>query len=297
MKWAIAMVDGILNVLKPPGMTSHDVIGYLRRVLQTKKIGHTGTLDPDAAGVLPVFIGSATRLLEYSGEETKSYRVELRFGIKTDTADDRGSAIETSTVYRPSSKELETVLSKFTGSLMQIPPMYSAVRHDGKKLYQLARAGLTIEREPRPIAIYKLDIVYQEDDYLVLDVECSKGTFIRTLCEDIAAALGMCGTVSFLLRTRSGKFTVSEAKTLEEIAESPIEHILPVEFAVEHFPELKLTDKQALRISQGVVTSISGVTEGKYRLKTLAGSFIGIGTANNGMVKADKVIYPFTQIL
>ena len=107
----------------------------------------------------------------------------------------------------------------------------------------------------------------------------------------------MCGTVSFLLRTRSGKFTVSEAKTLEEIAESPIEHILPVEFAVEHFPELKLTDKQALRISQGVVTSISGVTEGKYRLKTLAGSFIGIGTANNGMVKADKVIYPFTQIL
>ena len=297
MKWAIAMVDGILNVLKPPGMTSHDVIGYLRRVLQTKKIGHTGTLDPDAAGVLPVFIGSATRLLEYSGEETKSYRVELRFGIKTDTADDSGNAIETSTVYRPSSKELETVLSKFTGSLMQIPPMYSAVRHDGKKLYQLARAGLTIEREPRPIAIYKLDIVYQEDDYLVLDVECSKGTFIRTLCEDIAAALGMCGTVSFLLRTRSGKFTVSEAKTLEEIAESPIEHILPVEFAVEHFPELKLTDKQALRISQGVVTSISGVAEGKYRLKTLAGSFIGIGTANNGMVKADKVIYPFTQIL
>ena len=297
MKWAIAMVDGILNVLKPPGMTSHDVIGYLRRVLQTKKIGHTGTLDPDAAGVLPVFIGSATRLLEYSGEETKSYRVELRFGIKTDTADDSGNAIETSTVYRPSSKELETVLSKFTGSLMQIPPMYSAVRHDGKKLYQLARAGLTIEREPRPIAIYKLDIVYQEDDYLVLDVECSKGTFIRTLCEDIAAALGMCGTVSFLLRTRSGKFTVSEAKTLEEIAESPIEHILPVEFAVEHFPELKLTDKQALRISQGVVTSISGVTEGKYRLKTLAGSVNGIGTANNGMVKADKVIYPFTQIL
>mgnify|MGYP003589573942 FL=1 len=297
MKWAIAMVDGILNVLKPPGMTSHDVIGYLRRVLQTKKIGHTGTLDPDAAGVLPVFIGSATRLLEYSGEETKSYRVELRFGIKTDTADDSGNAIETSTVYRPSSKELETVLSKFTGSLMQIPPMYSAVRHDGKKLYQLARAGLTIEREPRPIAIYKLDIFYQEDDYVVLDVECSKGTFIRTLCEDIAAALGMCGTVSFLLRTRSGKFTVSEAKTLEEIAESPIEHILPVEFAVEHFPELKLTDKQALRISQGVVTSISGVTEGKYRLKTLAGSFIGIGTANNGMVKADKVIYPFTQML
>lgn len=297
MKWAIAMVDGILNVLKPSGMTSHDVIGYLRRVLQTKKIGHSGTLDPDAAGVLPVFIGAATRLLEYSGEETKSYRVELKFGIKTDTADDSGNVIETSAVFRPEQEKLEAVLQKFTGSLMQIPPMYSAVRHDGKKLYQLARAGLTIEREPRPITIHKLELIHQEDEYLLLDVECSKGTFIRTLCEDIAEALGMCGTVSFLLRTRSGKFVLNDAITLEEISDAPFEHILPIEVAVEHFPELILTDKQALRISQGVVTSISGVSEGKYRLKTTDGIFIGIGSANNGIVKADKVINPSTQML
>ena len=180
--------------------------------------------------------------------------------------------------------------------MMQIPPMYSAVRHEGKKLYQLARAGITIERESRPITIYKLDLVYQADDYLVLDIECSKGTFIRTLCEDIAESLGMCGTVSFLLRTRSGKFVLNDAKTLEEISKAPFEHILPIEGAVEHFPELILTDKQALRISQGVVTSISGVSEGKYRLKTAAGLFIGIGSANNGMVKAEKVINPLTQM-
>ena len=117
------MVDGILNVLKPPGMTSHDVIGYLRRVLQTKKIGHSGTLDPDAAGVLPIFIGSATRLLEYSVEETKSYREELKFGMKTDTADDSGKVIETSSVFKPNQIELEAVLQKFTGALKQIPPM------------------------------------------------------------------------------------------------------------------------------------------------------------------------------
>ena len=176
------MVDGILNVLKPSGMTSHDVIGYLRRVLQTKKIGHSGTLDPDAAGVLPVFIGTATRLLEYSGEETKSYRVELRFGAKTDTADDSGNIVETSVVFKPDKEQIKTVLQKFTGSLMQLPPMYSAVRHDGKKLYQLARAGLTVERESRPITIYKLSLVYQSDDYLLLAVECSKATFTRTLC-------------------------------------------------------------------------------------------------------------------
>ena len=297
MKWAIAMVDGILNVLKPPGMTSHDVIGYLRRVLQTKKIGHSGTLDPDAAGVLPIFIGSATRLLEYSVEETKSYRVELKFGMKTDTADDSGKVIETSSVFKPNQNELEAVLQKFTGALKQIPPMYSAVRHDGKKLYQLARAGLTIERDPRPITIYKLDLVHQASDYLLLDVECSKGTFIRTLCEDIAENLGMCGTVSFLLRTRSGKFFLNDAKTLEEISKGPFEYILPIECAVEHLPELILTDKQALRISQGVLTSISGVSEGKYRLKTADGAFIGIGSSNRGMVKADKVINPFTQML
>lgn len=297
MKWAIAMVDGILNVLKPPGMTSHDVIGYLRRVLQTKKIGHSGTLDPDAAGVLPIFIGSATRLLEYSSEETKSYRVELKFGIKTDTADDSGSVIKTSDVFKPNQNEIESVILKFTGPLKQIPPMYSAVRHDGKKLYQFARAGLTIEREPRPIIIHKLNLVYQADDYLLLDVECSKGTFIRTLCEDIAEALGMCGTVSFLLRTRSGKFALNDAKTLEEISKNPFEYILPIECAIEHLPELILTDKQALRISQGVVTSVSGVSEGKYRLKTSEGAFIGIGSANGGMIKADKVINPFTQML
>ncbi|MGE4588522.1 MAG: tRNA pseudouridine(55) synthase TruB [Acidaminococcaceae bacterium] len=291
------MVDGILNVLKPSGMTSHDVIGYLRRVLQTKKIGHSGTLDPDAAGVLPVFIGTATRLLEYSGEETKSYRVELRFGAKTDTADDSGNIVETSVVFKPDKEQIKTVLQKFTGSLMQLPPMYSAVRHDGKKLYQLARAGLTVERESRPITIYKLSLVYQSDDYLLLDVECSKGTFIRTLCEDIAEAFGMCGTVSFLLRTRSGRFDLDDAKTLEEISKEPFAHLLPIEVAVEHFPELILTDKQALRISQGVITSILGVSEGKYRLKTVGGFFIGIGTACNGMVKADKVINPFTQML
>ncbi|MGL5207266.1 MAG: tRNA pseudouridine(55) synthase TruB, partial [Acidaminococcaceae bacterium] len=253
MEWTIAMVDGILNVLKPSGMTSHDVIGYLRRVFQTKKIGHSGTLDPDAAGVLPVFIGAATRLLEYSGEETKSYRVELKFGIKTDTADDSGNIIETSAVFKPDWNELEAVIKKFTGQLQQIPPMYSAVRYNGKKLYQLAREGLTIERAPRPITIYKLDVVYQAEEYLLLDVECSKGTFIRTLCEDIAETLGMCGTVSFLLRTRSGKFSLTNAKTLEEISREPLAHILPIELAIDHFPELVLTDRQALRISQGVV--------------------------------------------
>ena len=159
------MVDGILNVLKPPGMTSHDVVGYLRRTLKTKKIGHAGTLDPDAAGVLPIFIGTATRLIEYVAEDTKSYRVELRFGIKTDTADDSGKIIARSPVSMPDLKKIGTVLLDFMGTTAQIPPMYSAVRHGGKKLYQLARAGLEVVREPRSITISKLELVYQGEDY------------------------------------------------------------------------------------------------------------------------------------
>lgn len=290
------MIDGILNVLKPPGMTSHDVVGYLRRTLKTKKIGHAGTLDPDAAGVLPIFIGTATRLLEYVAEDTKSYRVELRFGIKTDTADDSGEIIARSPVSMPDSKKLGAVLLDFMGTTEQIPPMYSAVRHGGKKLYQLARAGLEVVREPRSITISRLELVYQGEDYLILDVECSKGTYIRTLCEDIAEKLGMCGTVSFLLRTRVGKLELNDAKTLEEISSLPFEYLLPGEFAVEHLPEVILTDRQALRISQGVLTSIAGVLDGKYRLKTVNGCFIGIGNAKDGMVKADKVITPFTMI-
>lgn len=291
------MAEGILNVLKPPGMTSHDVISFLRRTLNTKKIGHAGTLDPDAAGVLPVFVGRATRLLEYVAEDTKCYRVELRFGQKTDTGDDSGSVISTSDIFRPTAEQLKAALSHFTATIEQIPPMYSAVRYEGKKLYELARAGIEVERKPRSITIYKLELIHQGNETIVLDVECSKGTYIRTLVEDIAEYLGMCGTVSFLLRTKAGRFTISMAKTLEEIAEAPIEYLMPSELAAEHFPELILTENQAVRISQGVLTSVAGVADDKYRLKTMDGQFIGIGTALNGKVKADKVINIFTPIL
>ncbi|CAK7040466.1 tRNA pseudouridine(55) synthase TruB [uncultured Phascolarctobacterium sp.] len=287
------MTSGILNVLKPCGMTSHDVVGFLRRTLQTKKIGHGGTLDPDAAGVLPVFVGSATRLLEYAVEGRKNYRAELRFGSKTDTGDDSGKIIATSEIRSLTATEIKDALQKFIGEQQQIPPMYSAIKIDGKKLYQLARQGIEVERQARTITVYALELLHHTDTALTVDVVCSKGTYIRTLLEDIAAELGMCGTMSFLLRKQVGDFYLSEAKTLEEIAAAPQAYLLPEEMAVQDMQELVLTDNQALRISQGVKTTVRGIADGSYRLKTVTGDFLGIGRADGEIVKAEKILKQF----
>lgn len=274
-------------------MTSHDVVGFLRRTLQTKKIGHGGTLDPDAAGVLPVFVGSATRLLEYAVEGRKNYRAELRFGSKTDTGDDSGKIIATSEIRSLTPTEIKDALQKFIGEQQQIPPMYSAIKIDGKKLYQLARQGIEVERQARTITVYALELLHHTDTALTVDVVCSKGTYIRTLLEDIAAELGMCGTMSFLLRKQVGDFYLSEAKTLEEIAAAPQAYLLPEEMAVQDMQELVLTDNQALRISQGVKTTVRGIADGSYRLKTVTGDFLGIGRADGEIVKAEKILKQF----
>ncbi len=287
------MTSGILNVLKPCGMTSHDVIAFLRRTLKTKKIGHGGTLDPDAAGVLPVFVGTATRLLEYVVEGKKNYRAELRLGFKTDTGDDSGKVIATAPVKQLGAEEILKSFQKFIGTQQQIPPMYSAIKIDGKKLYQMARQGIEIEREARTITVYALELVGRTETTLTLDIICSKGTYIRTLLEDLAAELGMCGTMSFLLRKQVGCFYLAEAKTLEEIATEPQAYLLPVESVVQNFPEIVLTDKQALRITQGVKTTVRGTCDGKYRLKTVAGEFLGIGSATTEIVRAEKIIKQF----
>ena len=183
------MTDGIVNVLKPPGMTSHDVVSRIRRIYGIKKAGHSGTLDPDAAGVLPVFIGNATRLLEYAATATKRYRAEGMFGIRTDTGDDSGNILETKPVPAISATEFENVLQQFRGKILQVPPMYSALKVNGKKLYEYAREGIIIERPARPVEIFRLDCVKLYPPYFSLDIECSKGTYVRTLLEDIAAAV------------------------------------------------------------------------------------------------------------
>lgn len=211
-------LNGILNVLKPPGMTSFDVVAFLRRVLGEKKIGHAGTLDPGAAGVLPVCIGRATKAIQYMMDKDKAYRVELTLGISTDTQDSEGKIIRRQKV-KFTEKEIEECIKHFTGKIAQTPPMYSAIRVDGKRLYELARAGVTVERKTREVLIFSSEIVKIKDGSKVLfDVVCSKGTYMRTLCSDIGDRLGCGGHMSFLIRTRAGSFHISEALTLEDIS-------------------------------------------------------------------------------
>ncbi len=215
-------MEGIINVLKPPGMTSSDVVVRMRRVLKTKKIGHTGTLDPGAAGVLPLCVGKATRLAEYITEQGKAYLAEVSFGVTTDTQDAFGKKIYET---RPNLKQsdLERVLPKFLGEISQAPPMYSAVRKEGKRLYEYARQGLSVERKSRKVFIYSLKVVkWYEEEFprAILYIECSKGTYIRTISHDLGQVLGCGAHMSFLLRVCSGKFKIRESWTLEEIEEA-----------------------------------------------------------------------------
>jgi len=284
------MTDGILNVLKPPGMTSHDVVRRVRRIYGTKKAGHSGTLDPDAAGVLPVFTGTATRLLAYADTNRKQYRAEAVLGIRTDTGDDSGKVTERKPVPNLTKEEMKQVLRPFIGKIYQVPPMYSALKVRGKKLYEYARQGIEIERKARPIEIFKLDLVYFDSPYFCLDITCSKGTYIRTLLEDIASSAGTCACMTFLLRTKAGVFTIEDALAPEEIERQPETALLPLESAVSEIPALSVNELQAFRITSGVKTTIAGTRPGIYRLY-YGCRFLGMVTVENEIVSPDKILF------
>lgn len=252
-------MEGIINVLKPPGMTSSDVVIRMRGMLKTKKVGHTGTLDPGVAGVLPLCVGKATRLAEYITEQGKAYLAEVTFGVTTDTEDAFGKKVSQSRLNLKQS-DLEGVLPKFLGKISQTPPMYSAVRKGGKHLYEYARQGLTIERKSREVFIYSLKIVkwYQEVfPRAILDIECSKGTYIRTICHDLGQVLGCGAHMSFLLRIRSGKFKIQDSWTLEEIEEavqkSNYEFLLPLTAGID-LPRVFLSTARANAFRHGLPT-------------------------------------------
>lgn len=223
-------MDGILNILKPPGMTSHDVVSFARKLFKVKRIGHTGTLDPGVAGVLVLCIGKATRLVEYLLESGKAYRSELTLGFATDTQDSFGTIVSKKENFLLDYSLVEKTLKEFKGKIKQVPPMYSAVRHQGKKLYELARAGKEIERQERMVEIRSLRLLGYQDHLeqglvhgskILFDVECSKGTYIRTLCADIGERLGCGAHLSYLIRTQVGKFSLESAWTLEELISLP----------------------------------------------------------------------------
>ena len=288
------MTDGIINVFKPPGMTSHDVVGRIRRIYGTRKAGHSGTLDPDAAGVLPVFIGNATRLLEYAVTDRKHYRAEGKLGIRTDTGDTSGNVLEQKPVPDISAEAFDACLSGFCGTIMQVPPMYSALKVKGKKLYEYARQGIEIERAARPVDIFSLKLVSFDWPRFTLDVDCSKGTYIRTLLEDIGASLGTCACMEKLVRTRVGKFYAEDSHTLEEIADNPVSVLLPLETAIAEMTKLHVNELQAFRITSGVQTTLKGTLPGQYSLWYLE-RFLGVVTVDDEIVKPEKILFPVAR--
>ncbi|AKL95430.1 tRNA pseudouridine synthase B [Clostridium aceticum] len=275
-------MKGILNILKPPGMTSHDVVSRVRKKTRIKKVGHTGTLDPNAAGVLPICIGQATKISQFLLDSTKRYRAELTLGIQTDTQDTYGSILEEKEV-KVSQDEIKKAILSFVGEYHQIPPMYSALKVKGKKLYELARQGIEIDREARKVQIHQINIISMVEDKVLFDVVCSKGTYIRTLCHDIGRVLGCGGVMSFLLRTATHNFDIESAITLEELHETEeIEaYLKPIDFPLDHILKINLDasyEKAALNGNRIYIKDnlYSIPTETEVRIY-VEDDFIGIG--------------------
>lgn len=253
-------MDGIINVYKEAGFTSHDVVAKLRGILHQKKIGHTGTLDPAAIGVLPVCCGKATKVCELLTAKDKTYQAVCRLGIVTDTQDTTGTILEEFSTKDITEKEVRLAVKSFEGEIMQIPPMYSARKVNGKKLYELAREGKEVERKPRPVTISKIDILQMdlESSTFTMEVTCSKGTYIRTLCHDIGQKLGMGAAMENLVRTRVDCFSIENAMTLEEIETLTVQNpeqfakrVIPVDSLFEGYPKVQIKQEYSAKLANG----------------------------------------------
>ncbi len=285
-------MNGLVLINKPAGFTSFDVVAVMRRTLGTRKIGHTGTLDPMATGVLPLLVGKATRLCDILPSGDKTYRAELKLGVTTDTLDCTGKVLSQRECHITQG-EFQAILPRFTGDLMQTPPMYSAISVNGVRLYDLARQGKTVERTPRPITVYSLDYLdgNEQDQTFTIQVSCSKGTYIRSLISDIGDALGCGAMMTQLCRTRACGFDLSRCIPLEQARTMTPEQLLqPVEQAVEGYPALTVTAPQATRFSNGGPLDrkrlpLSRHATGLVRVYDPEGHLLGLGRLEEEVLK------------
>ncbi|MBK5251130.1 MAG: tRNA pseudouridine(55) synthase TruB [Peptostreptococcaceae bacterium] len=288
-------VNGIVNVVKPPHMTSHDVVNHIRRSHNQSKVGHTGTLDPMACGLMTICLGKATKISEYMLSEDKVYRAEITFGISTDTQDIWGKILEESDSF-PTKDEFLKALEPFRGKILQKPPMFSAVKHKGKKLYELAREGITVERKLREIEIKSLELISFEKTKAMIDVHCSKGTYIRTLCNDIGENLGCGAVMSFLLRIKSGPFHLNDAVPYDH--ENLLEKTIEIDKALYALREIHVDDSSYMQLFNGNTIIVPLKHEEGDSYKVYSGDkFVGIGKVfsidqkdKTECVKIDKLL-------
>lgn len=294
-------LDGILLLDKPLGLTSNAALQEVKRLFQARKAGHTGSLDPLATGLLPICFGEATKLTGYMLDADKRYRFTCRLGEITATGDAEGEILERRPVPALTEADIRPVLARFTGALMQTPPMYSAVKHQGQRLYDLAREGKVVAREPRPVTIHRMDLVDWQSPEMELDVRCSKGTYVRTLAEDIGTALGSGAHVSRLRRLGVGPFDEPEMHTLESLRQRAAEgqarldaSVLPLDASLTHLPEVRLTRDSAWYLKQGQPVQVPRApTRGLVRVLTAEGQFLGVGEIDeDGRVAPRRLLQP-----
>ena len=280
-------MDGILNINKATGMTSHDVVAKIRKILQQKRVGHTGTLDPAASGVLPICLGQGTRVAEYLSESGKAYQAEIIFGIVTDTYDREGTIIQTASVADLTLPRIEAALVPFLGPQMQLPPRYSAIKLQGQPAYKRVRAGEEITLEPRPVEITQLAILAWASPRLTLAIECSKGTYIRSLAYDLGMQLGCGAHLGALIRTRSGPFLLADSITLETLTDAVAthtvqEHLYPADRVLQNYPALQLDETTTERVIHGnafhydLATTSASTSPKLARIYDHTGQFLAI---------------------
>ena len=289
------MANGILVIDKSAGWTSQDVAAKLRGVFHERRVGHGGTLDPMATGVLPVFIGRATRAAEFLESAEKEYVAGLRLGVVTDTQDTSGTVLETNSVC-VTRAQLEAALRQFLGPIEQIPPMYSAIKINGQKLYELARRGQEVARKPRSITIHALELLEGEGADWTIRVRCSKGTYVRTLCHDLGRALGCGGCMSSLRRTRAGSFTLAQAVTMQQVldfaaGQDPQQLLMPVDAVFAAHPPLIVTMGQAAKLKNGAQVKDWQFQSGTYRVYAEDGEFLLLGRVEGGVLTTIKSFF------
>ncbi len=284
------MLHGFLNIDKPAGITSHDVVTHVRRLARQRRVGHAGTLDPAATGVLVVALGTATRLIEYVQDQTiKEYRAVVRLGNMTTTDDAEGEPLETRPVPMLDQAALEALFVQFHGMIEQVPPMYSALHHEGQRLHELARAGKTVELAPRPVYVERITLQEWSAPDLMIEVRCGKGTYIRALARDIGAALGCGAHLHALRRTAVGTFRIEDAVSLEALAGAVSEVLLPPEIAVADWPVVMLDEATARRVRNGQTITLDAVAGDRVRAHGPDGMLLALLSRDGPAWKPDKV--------
>lgn len=284
------MKDGFINLSKPSGMTSHDAVNHVRRIFSTRKVGHAGTLDPAACGVLPIAVNRATKFIEYLADCDKSYRAEILFGIATDSGDLDGEVIARADDFTmPTIDELNAALKNFIGDIGQTPPKFSAIKIYGRKAYDLARKNLEFEMPRRLVKISRLEVVALDKNSATIEIDCGKGTYIRSLAIDLGERLNLPATLKNLIRLRVGDFNLNAALNFDDIKKFGEDCLLPIEDCLNHLPSFELPENRIRAFMNGLPTTVHAVDEKALRI-CAGGKFLGVGRIERGELRSSKIV-------